>query len=322
MARVFDVTSASDTVRLDGNGQGEMAFTASNVSGRPVRGRAKLVPQDAAAKAWLSVVGESERDFPASGTQQFTVKVAVPAGSKPGKYNFRLDVVSVQNPDEDYTQGPNVAISVTLPPPAPKPFPWWILVVAAVLLLAIGGVVWYFMRPGAVEVPKIVASSPDAAMKALSDNHLEGKQDGEEHTGTVSPGLVSSQDPRPTSDTHVKAPANSTVHFKVEASPPVVQKPVPDVATSHMDLDPAIHAILGAGFTVDEPSYRRGVIFPLVGKVLSQSPPGNQPAPVGSTVHLTVGTLSLRDWTTMASPQTLEAVKRAARERVNRGGHP
>jgi hypothetical protein len=83
MARVFDITAASDTVRLDGKGQGEIPFTASNVSGRPLRGRAFLVPQDAASKPWLSVSGEAERDFPAGGTQQFTAKANLRVVERP-----------------------------------------------------------------------------------------------------------------------------------------------------------------------------------------------------------------------------------------------
>jgi len=121
MARVFDVTAASDSVRLDASGSGETSFTVSNVSGRPLRGRVKLMPQDPASKTWLTVVGESERDFPAGGTQQFAVKVKVPPGTPAGKRTFRLDALSVQNPDEDYTQGPSAAISVDLTPPPTKP---------------------------------------------------------------------------------------------------------------------------------------------------------------------------------------------------------
>jgi hypothetical protein len=308
MARVFDITAASDTVRLDGNGQGDIAFTASNVSGRPLRGRANLVPQDAASKAWLSVSGGPERDFPGGGTQQFSVKVAVPPGTKAGKYNFRLDVVSVQNPDEDYTQGPNVAVSVTLAPPPPWHFPWWILVVAAVILIGLGGVAWYLLTPSTVEVPQIVGLTPAAATKALSDSQLKGEQQGEEHTGIVNPGLVSSQTPAPTSASNVKAASNSIVKFKIEGTGPVPRKPVPDVTSSHMLLDPAIHAILDAGFTVDQPSGRITPFNLLAGKVVDQSLTGT--APVGSTVHLTVGMIRLIDWQTMVSSETLERVKR------------
>ncbi|HEY6292471.1 MAG TPA: hypothetical protein VI455_13050, partial [Terriglobia bacterium] len=125
MASVFNITTASSTVQLDARGHGEIAFTVSNTSGRHLRGRAKLVPHDPGQRDWLMVAGEPERDFPVNGAQQVTVQVAVPVGSKEGRYTFRLDGVSVQNPDEDYTQGPTVAFAVA-EQEVPRRFPWWI----------------------------------------------------------------------------------------------------------------------------------------------------------------------------------------------------
>jgi hypothetical protein len=37
-----------------------------------------------------------------------TVKVAAPPGAPAGKYQFRLDAISVINPDGDFTEGPAV----------------------------------------------------------------------------------------------------------------------------------------------------------------------------------------------------------------------
>jgi eukaryotic-like serine/threonine-protein kinase len=307
MARIFEITAASDTVRLGGDAQGEMAFTVTNISGRAVRGRAKTVPQDPALKTWLSISGEPERDFPVGGTQQFSVKVAVPAGTKSGKYNFRLDAVSVQNPDEDYTQGPNVAVSVTLVQPnGGGGFRWWMAAVAAVVLLAIGGAVWYLIKPSMVDVPKVVGLAPGEATKALSDAGLSGSQAGEEQTGKVAAGKISSQDPKPTSETNAKAPAKSTVQFKIESAAPVAQIPIPDVASSHMQLDPAIHAILDKGFLVDAPSMQFTTVD-FAGKVLDQNPKGS--APPKTTIHLTVGALRRIDWRTLVSSGTLSRIQ-------------
>ena len=162
MNRIFDVTAASDEVRIDGTGKGEIAFTVTNVTGRPIRGRAQLVSQDTSSKAWLALSGDSEREFPLGGTQQFTVKVSVPPGVKSGKYNFRLDLISVNNPDEDYAQGPNVGISVTLAPTPARPFPWWILaVVAAVMVIGVGLAMWLSRKkPAAPPPPPKVCRAP------------------------------------------------------------------------------------------------------------------------------------------------------------------
>ena len=104
MARVFAITTAATSFRLDAQGRAETSFTVSNASGRALRGRAEVRATDAAQQGWLSVVGDGERDFPANGTHQIAVKVAAPPGSPAGKFSFRLDMVSAQNPDEDFAE--------------------------------------------------------------------------------------------------------------------------------------------------------------------------------------------------------------------------
>jgi beta-lactam-binding protein with PASTA domain len=171
MARVFSVTAASDTVPLDAAGRGEIAFTVSNASGRHLRGRARVVPQDPAQRSWLTIAGEPERDFPVGGVQQFTVQVAVPAGTPEGRHTFRLDAVSVQNPDEDYTQGPTVAFTVAKHEER-KRFPWWIAA-AAVAVLAIGGVSTWLILRGRMEVPAITGKTLADANSVVAPVNLK-----------------------------------------------------------------------------------------------------------------------------------------------------
>jgi beta-lactam-binding protein with PASTA domain len=171
MARVFTVTAASDAVSLDATGRGEVAFTVANASSKQLRGRARVVPQDAKQKSWLSIAGEPERDFPIGGVQQFTVQVAVPPGTPEGRYTFRLDAVSVQNPDEDYTQGPTVAFNV-VKHETRKPSPWWIPV-AAVVVIAIAGLTTWLILRGRVTVPAITGKSLVDANSVLAPLNLK-----------------------------------------------------------------------------------------------------------------------------------------------------
>lgn len=139
MASPFAITAASNTVLLDNKRQAQTTFTVSNLSGRALRARARLVAQDSAAASWLSLVGDAERDLPIAGTQQYVVQIAVPPTGPAGSYPFRLDVVGVENPDEMFAQGASVTFSVP-EPEAKKPFPIWIPIAAvvAVLVLVIG----------------------------------------------------------------------------------------------------------------------------------------------------------------------------------------
>ncbi|HXJ92194.1 MAG TPA: PASTA domain-containing protein [Terriglobia bacterium] len=172
MAITFTVTAASEKVPLDAKGTGDIAFTVSNKSGRSVRGRVKVVPQAPAIKSWLALVGDVEQDFLPGRTQQVTVRVTVPPGSAEGTYAFRLDCVSVEQPDEDYTQGPTVSFPVAKPKEKPKPFPWWIPVAAALLLGAVGVSVWLYER-GRVDVPNVTGQTLVAASAALAPLNLK-----------------------------------------------------------------------------------------------------------------------------------------------------
>jgi hypothetical protein len=139
MPNPFAITAASNTVLLDRERRGEASFSVSNLTGRPLRVRARLSSDNAEVLKWLTLAGETERNFAIAATEQYTVNILAPAGAPPGSYTFRLDALNVENPDDEFTEGPAVSFTVPAPPPPPPPFPWWILVAALVVLLLVGG---------------------------------------------------------------------------------------------------------------------------------------------------------------------------------------
>ncbi|AIZ45120.1 hypothetical protein QR90_08400 [Deinococcus radiopugnans] len=138
MPAAFTVTTATNTVTLGSDRHGEATFVVTNVSGRPMQGRALLEWQPRATDRsdWAAVQGEAERVFPIAGTQQYTVKFTLPPTAPEGQHILRLDMQDVSLPD-DVVQGQSVTLQVASPVPRGK-FPWWVLAVAAVVLL--GGV--------------------------------------------------------------------------------------------------------------------------------------------------------------------------------------
>ena len=194
MPSLFTITSVSNSVILDAARQGVATFTVSNTSGRQVRGRARLTPQNPEAAAWLSIVGIAERDFPIETTQQFTVKVKVPPQAPAGNYIFRLDVVGVDNPDEDYTQGPGMTFEV--PKFLPKKFPWWILaVVGGVLVIAAAVIVILSIIGQKVQVPDISGLGQGTAENELQRIGLELGNVSQENSSTVPSGAVIRSEP-------------------------------------------------------------------------------------------------------------------------------
>ena len=167
MARAFDITTTSPTLKLGGNRKGEVAFTVTNSLGQPVRGRAVIVPEGATSPGWLVLNGDAERDFPPNGTHVFQVQVAVPPAQAAGEHAFHLLVVDQSNPDEYFAESSPVAFKVPAPVVAPrKRFPWWIpaSAAAAVLLMLVVGIL--LGRGNKTEEPGTGGSGPPPPTQA------------------------------------------------------------------------------------------------------------------------------------------------------------
>jgi hypothetical protein len=124
VAAPFVISSPTNTVVLGPDRTGEAAFSVSNQTGRAVRARASVVAIDPTQVGWLSIGRTAERDYPVGGMEQITVTATVPPEAAAGVYQFRLNVASVVNPDEDWAQSPVVAFQVPeieIPPPPPPP---------------------------------------------------------------------------------------------------------------------------------------------------------------------------------------------------------
>lgn len=136
----FTITTPSTTAKLDATRKAEVAFTATNASTQPLKGRARVVALGSARPEWFTIDGDAERPFAAGGTQQYTVRVNVPASAAPGKYTFQLKIAAVENPDELYGEGPQIAFEVPKPVQKATPIPWlWIIIAIVVLLVLLGG---------------------------------------------------------------------------------------------------------------------------------------------------------------------------------------
>ncbi len=153
MANIFAITTATEEIKADKDGKARAVFTVTNNSHKPVRGIAKAKVLGNTQQDWLDVEGETERDFAASGTQQYTVnfhKTAAGAAGATEKFPFRLDVASASNPDEQFTEGPTVTVEVTSAPSpvTKKPFPWWLIAVIVGGLLIVALILFLLLQRG------------------------------------------------------------------------------------------------------------------------------------------------------------------------------
>ncbi|HET8542681.1 MAG TPA: hypothetical protein VFL83_22595 [Anaeromyxobacter sp.] len=152
MPRAFDIAAATTSVTLDASLKAETVVKVSNALKRDVRVRARVVPEGKTGEKWFTL-DAPEKDLKADGTATFAVKIAVPAGTPPGDYAWHLLAATVANPDEEFTEGPSLSFKVAaVTEPVKKPFPWWIVAVAAAVLLVGGGVAWFLLRDQGVEL--------------------------------------------------------------------------------------------------------------------------------------------------------------------------
>ena len=221
--RIFAITAARETVTLDNEGRAEVSFTASNTGSKSIAGRAKLVPLGSAKAAWLSLEGEQERNFAKSEAHQLTVHIAVPPGTPVGKYSFRLNIISVENPDDEFTEGPSVSFEVkelTVAQAPARKFPWWIVAIAAVVVLG-GGLIAWLLIPQKVTMPDVVGRPYQEAVKDLNAVKLKPAAKEEKVSGTQKPGIVIEQNPKAKEVVRV----GSEVKLVVEVPPATVAVP-------------------------------------------------------------------------------------------------
>lgn len=150
---VFGITAPDATVELDEKKRrGSVSFTVSNISGRELEARAQVEPGEPGQAEWYAIKGDPQRTFGPEETEQFRVEIDAPSDAPSGKYGLRLEVVSVENPDEDFAVSPEIAVEVPEEEePSPEPngdgFKWWIAAAAAGVLV-IGGLVAFLVLGG------------------------------------------------------------------------------------------------------------------------------------------------------------------------------
>ena len=176
MPSPFTVSAVTNSVILGADRRGEAAFSVSNVSGRALRGRSRLMfdqgESDTTAdlSGWLTVVPPEERDFEIAETEQYRVQIAPPGNAPAGSYRFRLDMVDVEDPEENYSPGPTVIFQVPEPEEEPDKFPWWIVAVAAGVVIVAGIVVFLVLRSGGQRRAAEATATAEAAITRAALN--------------------------------------------------------------------------------------------------------------------------------------------------------
>jgi len=263
-------------------------FTVTNKTASALSGRFKINPQGDAKAEWLALEGEKERPFGPSETQKVNVTVSLPAEVPAGEYKFRLVVMNVNDPGNDFTESAVVTFSPPKAPPTTKKPIWPYIVAAVVLLLIVGGVVFYLVFFRNVTVTNVVGMTKDQAMAALSDQGLTATVV-DDHTPGGIPGHVVKEDP----DHDTSVAKGSEVKIFVAVAPPPPPSTAIDipnvVTTPTMSFDAARQKLLDAGFTNVSSTPVNGTASGApVGNVIGQTPPLPAKVEPNTPISLTV----------------------------------
>ncbi|MEJ2666015.1 MAG: PASTA domain-containing protein [Deinococcales bacterium] len=258
---------------------GAASFSITNKTNQPLAGRLSVVPQGDAKAEWFEVMGEAQRNFAASETQQASVNVTVPGDAPAGNYTFRLRIVNVNDPDNDYTDGATASFEVPEVVTPPAHFPRWAyFAIGAALVVVVGGVVAWMMLRG-VRVPDVVSNPHDyaAASAEISKVGLKPARNPTDATSGT-PGAVVQQDPR----AGVRVSKGSTVTLTVAAAP---MSTVPEIRK--LTFEAAFKKLRSNKLDVGKVGCT--VNASLANRVVTQSPAANTKVKSGSTVDISMG---------------------------------
>ncbi|MBW3577860.1 MAG: PASTA domain-containing protein [Actinobacteria bacterium] len=274
----FTIDPGTDHVAVDtSTRRGSVVFSVQNKSGVARQIRSRVSVEDPAQEDWYTVK-EPVQQARVDETLQFSVDVAVPPEVEAGRYHFRLTAVAEDDPDDVHDVSQQVPVEV----PPDGGFPWWIVAVVTVAVVAVAVVMWVVLgNDGAVGVPDLGGLTVEAAQERLSSAGLALGEVTEQPSAEQPEGRVVAQDPAAGSDVE----PGTAVDLVVSSG----RSPVAVPAVIGLAVEAAQERLSSAGLALGEVTEQPSAEQP-EGRVVAQDPAAGSDVEPGADVDLVVST--------------------------------
>ena len=129
MSNAYTISAPQTNYQIAAGESAVASFTVTDMTGKSMAVVVEIVPQEHAEPSWFAIEGEEIREMAARTTDEYHVRITIPATAQAGNYAFRFRAYALTNPDEYFTLGPVVQLhvpsaapeSVPAPPPPPAP---------------------------------------------------------------------------------------------------------------------------------------------------------------------------------------------------------